>query len=237
MILTDLFQFKVKRRMKNPVWVRDYCGVEINISDKYVYLQCDNSLCDTEGGTVWRGRLSNFFDKEFHECKSCRIKGEKNPRGFQGNIAWNKGLTKEDNSIVKRISEKRLALIEREGGIKWLEPYKGKNHPFYGKSVNAGNKNSQYKDGKSYERRANRDCLEIRQWAKRVKERDDFTCQSCGKRGGRLVSHHLYNYATYPDKQLDLENGITLCKGCHDTFHLWNGGPQNSCTKELYEQW
>lgn len=64
-----------------------------------------------------------------------------------------------------------------------------------------------------------RDSAEYAQWRTRVFERDDFVCQNCGKRGGRLNAHHIKGFAKYPDLRTDLDNGITLCEECHRFAH------------------
>lgn len=56
------------------------------------------------------------------------------------------------------------------------------------------------------------------EWAKKVKERDDYTCQVC-RDGNNLHSHHMYNWADWPNMREDVENGTTLCSGCHHLFH------------------
>lgn len=72
--------------------------------------------------------------------------------------------------------------------------------------------------------------LEYRNWRKAVYERDNYTCQSCFKRGGRLDCHHIEalshilnknNIKTPEDAVLctilwDLNNGLTLCRKCHE---------------------
>lgn len=54
-----------------------------------------------------------------------------------------------------------------------------------------------------------------REWRSAVFVRDDYTCQSCGARGGRLHAHHLKPYKEYPELRHVLSNGVTLCIPCH----------------------
>src|SRR5579862_7129477 len=71
--------------------------------------------------------------------------------------------------------------------------------------------------------------LEYSAWRKAVYERDNYTCQDCGVRGGDLNAHHKKpaadiikenNLITTDDakqcKELwDVNNGLTLCHVCH----------------------
>lgn len=235
MIITDLSQFAVQRNRKSSKWIRQYKGIDINISDKAVDIRCDNPSCATPGGRVWRAHLQDFFDKPYHECRSCRIAADKNPRAMTGKVTWNKNLTKETDARIKEQGE-RHSEIMRGKNNPWFGKF-GSAHPNFGKSINAGKSNPQYKDGKSYDRWSKRHNLTQRKWAKQVKDRDDYICFACKKRGGRLVSHHLFDYATHPDKRLDIDNGVCLCTKCHTSFHLWNGGQVKPCTPNQFYKW
>lgn len=235
MILTDLSQFIVRRKRKASKWIRQYNGIDINITHKRVDIRCDNPDCDTSGGKVWKANLHEFFDKPFHECRSCRSKGEKSARGMTGKDPWNKGLTKSSNAKIRKQGQRHSEKMKGENNP-WFGK-RGSSHPNWGKSINAGANNPQYKDGKSYERWSARHNLSQRQWAKQVKERDNFTCQACKKHGVRLVSHHLHDYATHPEKRLDITNGICLCVRCHTAFHIWNGGQVKPCAPADFKRW
>lgn len=68
-----------------------------------------------------------------------------------------------------------------------------------------------------------RECKEYSKWRKAVYERDNYTCQECGKRGGELNAHHIKPYAKYPKLIYDVDNGITLCEKCHKEYHKTHG--------------
>ena len=67
-------------------------------------------------------------------------------------------------------------------------------------------------------------------WRSKVFERDNWTCQTCSKRGCFLEAHHikrvsilmdLYKLKTIQDclncKELwNINNGVTLCEDCHN---------------------
>lgn len=52
-------------------------------------------------------------------------------------------------------------------------------------------------------------------WRQHVFDRDDYTCQACGKRGGKLHADHELPFASYPHLRLEILNGRTLCVPCH----------------------
>lgn len=51
-------------------------------------------------------------------------------------------------------------------------------------------------------------------WRKATFERDNYTCQVCAERGGRLRAHHIKKFSTHPDLRLEPTNGITVCERC-----------------------
>lgn len=70
-----------------------------------------------------------------------------------------------------------------------------------------------------------------RRWKKAVFERDDYTCQKYGTRGGDVNVHHIKNYAQYPELRTDMENGITLSVKAHREFHARYGIINNNRTQ------
>jgi len=54
-----------------------------------------------------------------------------------------------------------------------------------------------------------------REWRTEVFERDNYTCQNCMVRGGRLQAHHIKPYKEHQELRHDLSNGKTLCVDCH----------------------
>lgn len=55
-------------------------------------------------------------------------------------------------------------------------------------------------------------------WGKQVKERDNYTCVSCGSEKD-LHSHHISRWADDIYNRGNVDNGVTLCKGCHALEH------------------
>jgi len=120
----------------------------------------------------------------------------------------------------------------------------GEKHPFYGKhhSEEFRKKMSESQKGEKHpnwnpnltdeERQDKRNYPAYYDWRQSVYERDNYTCQCCGKKGRTLNTHHLESYAGNKDLRTTLENGITLCKTCHKNFHHQYGYGCN--TKEQY---
>lgn len=77
---------------------------------------------------------------------------------------------------------------------------------------------------------------EVSKWRSYVFERDNYTCQCCGSRGGgKLNAHHLDGYHWCTEGRVDVNNGVTLCEDCHKDFHKVHGNRYN--TKEQYKNW
>lgn len=87
-----------------------------------------------------------------------------------------------------------------------------------------------WKGGITPENRKIRASIEYKLWRKVVYERDNFTCQKTGQKGGELVVHHINNFADFPELRLAIDNGITLFKKAHQKFHKIYGNKNN--TKE-----
>jgi hypothetical protein len=64
-----------------------------------------------------------------------------------------------------------------------------------------------------------RNSVEYKQWRNAVFERDNYTCQHCGQKGGKLNAHHIKPFSDYPHLRLEVNNGITLCTECHKKAH------------------
>lgn len=73
-----------------------------------------------------------------------------------------------------------------------------------------------------------RNSLGYKEWRKDVFERDNYTCQKCGKEGnGDLNAHHIKSFANFPDERFNIENGITLCINCHKETDNYAGKSNN----------
>src|SRR3990172_5173629 len=62
-----------------------------------------------------------------------------------------------------------------------------------------------------------RNSIKYSNWRKAVFERDDYTCQMCGKSGIKLHADHIKSFAFHKELRFDISNGRTLCVECHKT--------------------
>lgn len=121
--------------------------------------------------------------------------------------------------LGKKMSpEFRKKLSEsQKGRVAWNKGLRG---------LNCGEKNPSWKGGVTSINTKIRQSADYKLWRASVFKRDNYTCICCGERtrkGKRikLNADHIKPFAFYPELRLVLENGRTLCIGCHkktDTY-------------------
>ena len=154
-----------------------------------------------------------------------------------------KKLEKLSNTIIEMYIEKDLTakeiaealgfektsianLLRKKGFLKTSkEKLKGKY---------IGNKASNWQGGVTPKNTIERHRSDQREWGKKVFERDNYTCQICGRKGCYLEAHHILNFSSNPKIRKCLNNGITLCKKCHRDFHN-KYGYKNNTLEQLQE--
>jgi len=174
-----------------------------------------------------------------HFC-SIECKGK-----YQETIStWNKGIkcpplskehkrkisikTKEalvNPKIRKKLRDARAKLvITDETKAKLSKSLSGERNPMYGRT---GNKNHNWKGGVSYWRKQCYQEPEYKKWHAEVLKRDNYECKMCGQKKTVkeiLHVHHIRSFAKYPKLRTNLENGIVLCKSCHQFIHSRKAG-------------
>ena len=96
--------------------------------------------------------------------------------------------------------------------------------------ANSGENNGSWKGGATPENKRIRNSIEFRLWREAIFARDNWTCQKCKTRGGKLHPHHIKAFADYPEIRFALDNGITLCKDCHKKTKNYGNKKQRSDT-------
>lgn len=100
----------------------------------------------------------------------------------------------------------------------------------------SGENNPNWRDGSTEEVQLARTSQEYTNWRSSVFARDSMTCQCCGHvgptGGAGMNAHHKYNFSKYKELRYDVDNGITMCRGCHIGFHT-DYGNQNNTPEQL----
>lgn len=81
-----------------------------------------------------------------------------------------------------------------------------------------GDKTHLWKGGITEENDIIRTSMEYKAWRVSIFERDGFKCQmpGCDNQERYLEAHHIYKFSDYKELRFDINNGITLCKKCHN---------------------
>ena len=61
--------------------------------------------------------------------------------------------------------------------------------------------------------------IDWKNWREKVFEKDNYTCQLCGKRNLEIHPHHFIGLTYKPELAYKIDNGITVCKNCHYLIH------------------
>lgn len=163
-------------------------------------------------------------------CRSCAraIQKIRPSQGFQkghgliGNSTGSKGKTwKLSDDVKKRMSIAQKLKYQNNPELKLHLKGKGLVHE-------RGDKHHNWKGGITNEKKIIRQRIEMKLWRKACLERDNFTCQKTGKRGGNLEVHHINNFADFPELRTSIENGVTLSKSAHLEFHKLYGFKNNT---------
>lgn len=150
--------------------------------------------------------------------------------------------TKWSEERRKLMSERNKGQVMTEEQRKKLSLAK-KGKPLSEKQLNSVRESAKKRRGKNaYQWKGGivnvviqiRNSYKYKEWRQAIYVRDDFTCQKCNVRGGKLEAHHLKGFAPLLDEarealplldiydaamvytpMWDIGNGITLCKSCH----------------------
>jgi len=114
--------------------------------------------------------------------------------------------TKENNLKISR------AMVGNQRALGYRHPQKVKD--MLAKRI-TGAKCPWWKGGITLINKKFRNSKAYQDWRKAVYERDEYTCQECGVRGGILNVDHIKSFANHPALRLNIDNGRTLCLECH----------------------
>lgn len=129
-------------------------------------------------------------------------------------------------SRCSKCSYKYLSTPERNSKIgetlrnKYKTDAEWKKKVLAAKVVNRGADHWNWKGGITPLTQRTRTSEESNAWKLAVLYRDNFECRVC-KIKDKLHAHHINSWAEFPEDRFILENGLTLCKSCHDFYHLY----------------
>lgn len=98
----------------------------------------------------------------------------------------------------------------------YSEKFSGENSPAYNPNLT------------DEDRQDRRNLPGYEEWKQQVKEQANYICDCCGKRGGKLESHHKDGYNWCKERRMDIANGVCLCEACHKEFHKKHGKGNNT---------
>lgn len=169
--------------------------------------------------------------------KGIFVKGHKVNLGRKHSKKWNLKCSLAHKGKIFSIQHKQNLLKRpqtfRKGDSPWNKGKKGcyKVSEITRKKIgkaNKGEKSHFWKGGVCPKNLRIRKSLNFCLWRESVFVRDNWTCQKCMVKGGIIHPHHIQNFAQYPELRFALDNGITLCKNCHRSFHKRYGIKNNN---------
>lgn len=187
------------------------------------YIDLDNGN-DTNNGTTWANKECPTCNRTFYIRKREGLKrfSQRKYCSLKCRQVWNKntiGICRPNKTsfskghkigVGRELSEETKAKISANR--------KGKNTGARSEEIRRkiseaqkGEKSVNWKGGKSKELKRLRMSADFKIWRESVYKRDNWTCQECGQRGGKLHPHHIMPFAEYEDLRFDVNNGITLC--------------------------
>lgn len=128
------------------------------------------------------------------------------------------------------LHKKRVSLAHR-GQIPWNKNKKGLQKGYWAgkKRPNlSGIKSHLWRGGITPLNKTLRQSLEYKLWRAKVFERDNWTCQMCGRISRAnapliIQADHIKPFAFYPELRFELSNGRTLCIKCHSLTETYKG--------------
>lgn len=167
-------------------------------------------------------------DKIFTKKRSCSLKDWKTAKFCSQNCYWKSKVGQPAWNSGKKGVQTNFNLSGLQKGWKMNGKQSIGHKPWnkgkiYTLDKTKGQNHWNWKGGVKLEREQARRTPEYREWRQQVFKRDNYTCQFCGERGGRLNADHIKSFAVYPDLRVKISNGRTLCENCHRKTETYGG--------------
>jgi hypothetical protein len=156
------------------------------------------------------------------ECLTCSKEFTSKPslkRKFCSLPCYRKAPVSEE---TKKLTASKLMGNRHTLGKRWnlsVETRKKMSEAL--KKAHIEGRHPTYKGGITSKNMSIRKSIESKLWREAVFQRDDFTCQECSIKGGKLNADHIKPFSIYKKLRFDVDNGRTLCVECHrktDTY-------------------
>lgn len=186
----------------------------------------------------------------YHWFKKYNIEARSSSEYMTGRILSDEHKNKISISNSKPHTDERKKNISiSHKGKKISEEHKSKiRNKFIGLRI--GENHPMWKGGRSIIRNRLRQSFEYKNWRKLVYERDNYTCEICNSNKNYLNCHHIITFAsiseteklhTYEDylncdALWDINNGITLCKNCHENIKGREKEFEKTFKDKIYEK-
>lgn len=178
----------------------------------------------TWGDKISKAKMGHPVSFDTRKKISLILKGRKLPKEVREKMSKSNLGRKVSEETRKKISNANL-------GRKYSEEHKRKlSMAHKGKTIASkgvsrlwmrGSNNHNWKGG-TYG--TERSCLmgrvEYKLWRESVFKRDNYTCIWCGQKGGKLNADHIQLWKDFPELRFAIDNGRTLCVGCHKKRHI-----------------
>ena len=107
---------------------------------------------------------------------------------------------------------------------------------YCGSCAHKGKRGAQWKGGITSSERLERVKFQ-HNVQKKVFKRDNYTCQLCGERGGKLQVDHIQSWTEYVELRFDINNCRTVCMECHYEITFGKSMPKKikACGHNLKE--
>lgn len=152
--------------------------------------------------------------------KPSKIKGEKDVILICGNCGNDFNVVASRKNRAKYCCKKCYSIHQTTIKSKLKGKKLSKSHVENLKKSHigkVGSLSSNWKGGITKESFKIRNSKEYKCWRLKVFERDNYKCVLCGyDKGNILQADHIKPFAYYPELRLDISNGRTLCKPCHE---------------------
>jgi HNH endonuclease len=182
------------------------------------------SKCNQEKPFSEFYKRPRYKDGHLGVCKKCKYENDRkwlksNPenqtKANQARRDWYKKNGGEYHKQWRDENRERINKMRQEIRRGEREPskdafWKGKKRPEL-----KGENNPNWQGGTTSERKRAMSTVEYRQWRFCVLKRDNFKCVMCNNENPLQV-HHIVPWSENVILRFSVENGVSLCRGCHN---------------------